>query len=123
MENKEEEREQIKDLIKEGDRGRILVMTEKSQELGRVYIALREKKLILLKFDLTAGCDFENLDFEEMFMLDSLMRSAASFGEINGALSMETESPIYNSFLEKKGFKVDDDKAYLSISSIVHYKQ
>ncbi len=97
------------------------MMTERGIELGLVATEIIEKRLIILEFDLLNSCDFDNLNLEEEFFVDSLMRSAASYGETNGADFIELKSNTYNKFLAKKGFTVTDTHAFAPMSLIVKY--
>ncbi len=96
-------------------------MTERGSELGMVSLAVRGSKLMIFEFTLANPCDFEKLDEEQSFFVDTLMRSAASFGETNGASGIHTANNLYNSFLQTKGFETDENHAFTKMSTIVHY--
>ena len=75
MENREEERNL---LDAAGIEGRVLVMKDAGQPVGWVAVDLREGTLHLVKLDVK-GYDFtEKPQGETLFILDTLMRSAAS---------------------------------------------
>ena len=57
---------------------------------------------MIFDFDLSRPCNFDDLAMEESFFVDTLMRSAASYGETNGADKIETTSNKYNNFLKKR---------------------
>ena len=82
MENREEER---KLLDAAGVDGRVLSMKDGGQEVGYVIVDLQEGTLLLRKLA-AKGYDFtQRPQGEELFILDTLMRSAASWGEDHGA--------------------------------------
>lgn len=121
MENLEKEAEILQNLAEKGDNARVLEMTEKTECLGTVAVVIREKTLVIINFSLANACDFENLSMEETFYIDTLMRSAASYGETHGARKIETTNSEYNTFLKRRGFKTDETHAFTDMSTIVHY--
>ena len=73
------------------DNGRVLVMTDGEETLGYVVVALEDDTLVFYGFSVSGQTDFTKAKPDPMttFVLDTLMRSAASFGETNGmAISM-----------------------------------
>lgn len=120
MIDREREKSLLKSLPAE-DNARVLFMTEGNEELGWVAVSLQERTLRLLKFSLPSCKDYAAPDMESSFFLDTLMRSAASYGETNGADFIETATAEYNAFLNKQGFTVDDTHAFTPMSTIVHY--
>lgn len=97
-------------------------MTDRGELLGWTAVELSEGALRILK--LTAG----NYDFsqkpnsEEAFILDTLMRSAASYGETFGAGSIETAFPDFHGFFAARGFDTDETHAFTPMSTIVRYE-
>lgn len=97
-------------------------MTERGSLLGWVAVELEDKVLRILK--LSAG----DYDFvappagEEVFILDTLMRSAASFGENFGANFIETTFPDFHRFFASRGFSVGDTNVSTPMSTIVKYE-
>lgn len=122
IQDQQREEQILKTLLKKGENnGRVLVMTEGNEELGTVALKIVDRKLVIIKFSLANNCDFENLSMEEEFFIDTLMRSAASYAETNGANFIETETNEYNKFFAKKGFEILDTHAFAVMSKIVHY--
>lgn len=122
MKDKERESQILKILLKnEENNSRVLLMTEGENELGTVALKIYERTLIIIDISLENDCDFENLNIEEDFFVDTLMRSAASYGETKGANFIETQDNKYNKILAKKGFTVDENHAFTKMSTIVHY--
>ena len=103
MQDREREREILKGIKGAGPQARVLAMCERGQ---------------------TA----EDYDFSEaprgetVFLLDSLMRSAASYGENFGAVSIETAFPDFFGFFRARGFDCDDTHAFTPMSTIVKYE-
>lgn len=97
-------------------------MEDGSKEIGWVSLKVEDENLYIIKIELNTKCDFENLDMEQSFYVDTLMRSAASYGEVHGARKIYTVDSLYNSFLIKKGFQIVDGVAFTPMSTIVHYE-
>ena len=92
------------------DNGHVLVMTDSEETLGYVVVALED--------------DFTKAKPDPMttFVLDTLMRSAASFGETNGMNHIRTAFPDFFDFFKQRGFAVAEDHAEAPMSLIVHYE-
>lgn len=105
-----------------GPEARVLSMTEREKLLGWTAIELEGDTLRILA--LHAGeYDFSHRpQGEEIFILDSLMRSAASYGETFGAKKIETAFPDFFGFFKARGFDFDDVHAFTPMSTIVKYK-
>ena len=103
---------------------RVLIMTDGAEELGHVVVSLRDAVLYIHGFDLGGKTDFstEKPGMEEIFILDTLMRSAASFGETNGANHIRTTFPDFYDFFKLRRFDVTDTHAETPMSTIVHYE-
>ena len=96
MENREEER---KLLDAAGVEGRVLSMKDGGQEVGYAIVDLQEGTLLLRKLA-AKGYDFtQPPQGETLFILDTLMRSAASWGEDHGAEAIATCFPDFFGFL------------------------
>lgn len=104
------------------DNAKVLAMTDRGELMGWVAVELQDGVLRILK--LTAGdYDFSNKpDIELTFILDTLMRSAASYGETFGADSIETAFPDFYGFFKARGFETDDTHAFTPMSTIVRYE-
>lgn len=119
MENREEER---KLLDAAGVEGRVLSMKDGGQEVGYAIVDLQEGTLLLSKLA-AKGYDFTQPPRgEELFILDTLMRSAASWGEDHGAEAIATCFPDFFSFFKARGFTVDEEHAFTPMSTIVRYE-
>lgn len=105
-----------------GDGAKILVMTDRGEPLGWTAVEILEGALRILK--LSAGdYDFSRKpEMEETFILDTLMRSAASYGETFGAVSIETAFPDFYGFFAARGFETDETHAFTPMSTIVRYE-
>ncbi len=121
MKNKEEETLLLNVIPQKGNNARVLQMTEKGEVLGYVAIDLKDEYLRFLHFEIYADPNFTGGEMREMFM-DSLMRSAASYGEVNGATKICTLDNKNNAFFEKRGFTVDENHAFGEMDLIVKYK-
>ncbi len=122
MEDKAQEQELLSQVVAAGPEARVLSMREKGAVLGWTAVELAESTLRILA--LRAG----NYDFsrqpqgDEIFILDSLMRSAASYGETFGAEKIETAFPDFFGFFKARGFDFDEFHAFTPMSTIVKYK-
>ena len=79
------------------DNGRVLVMTDGEETLGYVVVALENDTLVFYGFSVSGQTDFTKAKPDPMttFVLDTLMRSAASFGETNGMNHIRTAFPDF----------------------------
>lgn len=119
MENREEEQ---KLLDAAGVKGRVLVMKDGGVPVGSVIVCLEDKALHIARLSVK-GYDFTNSpDSETVFILDTLMRSAASYGEDHGADTIVTDFPDFFDFFRLRGFDVDETHAFTPMSTIVHYE-
>lgn len=118
MQNKQQEEEILKGIGASEANARVLEMTEQSELLGWVAVDILDETLRMLKFNICQDVS----EFEGIFYLDTLMRSAASFGETNGADKLATTEPSLNDFFKKRGFDVDSVHAFAPMSLIVHYE-
>lgn len=122
MEDREREKELLADVEAAGNEARILMMTDGGKPVGYAAVELKDGILRVLK--LSAGdYDFsEKPDMEESFVLDTLMRSAASYGEALGAFQIETAFPDFFGFFRARGFDADETHAFTPMSTIVKYE-
>ena len=106
------------------DNGRVLVMTDGEETLGYVVVALEDDTLVFYGFSVSGQTDFTKAKPDPMttFVLDTLMRSAASFGETNGMNHIRTAFPDFFDFFKQRGFTVAEDHAEAPMSLIVHYE-
>ena len=105
-----------------GESARVLAMTERGEMLGWVAVEIEDKVLRILK--LTAGeYDFASPPVGETnFILDTLVRSAASYGEDKGANFIDTSFPDFHRFFAARGFSVGETNVSTPISTIVKYE-
>ncbi len=122
MSDRELERSILRDIECAGPEARVLAMCERGDTLGTAAVELDGDVLRILR--LTAeGYDFtEAPKGETVFILDSLMRSAASYGENFGANHIETAFPDFFGFFKSRGFDSDDTHAFTPMSTIVRYE-
>lgn len=122
MEDRELEKTILEGIDCAGPQARVLAMCERGSTLGTAAVELDGAVLRILR--LTAeGYDFsEAPKGETVFILDSLMRSAASYGENFGAARIETAFPDFFGFFKARGFESDDTHAFTPMSTIVKYE-
>ena len=89
-----------------------------------VVVALEDDTLVFYGFSVSGQTDFTKAKPDPMttFVLDTLMRSAASFGETNGMNHIRTAFPDFFDFFKQRGFAVAEDHAEAPMSLIVHYE-
>lgn len=121
MQDRDREQQLLAELHAEPD-DRILVMTDRDEELGSVAVRLKDDTLCMVHFSVP-GYDFaEKPQVDQIFILDALMRAAASFGETNGASQLATAFPDFHDFFRLRGFETDDTHAFGPMSLIVKYE-
>lgn len=122
MEDRDSERAILEEIGCCRPGARVLAMTERGAALGTAALELDGDVLRILR--LTAeGYDFTSAPKgETLFILDSLMRSAASYGETFGANHIETTFPDFFGFFKARGFDTDDSHAFTPMSTIVKYE-
>ena len=122
MVDREREKELLAAVEGAGPEARVLAMTDRGEELGTVAVELRDGTLHILQ--MRAGeYDFSRKpQGEEAFILDTLLRSAASWGENFGAGEIVTAFPDFFDFFKARGFASDDSHAFTPMSTIVRYE-
>lgn len=122
MADREREKELLAAVEGAGPEARVLAMTDREEELGTVAVELRDGALHILQ--MRAGeYDFSRKpQGEEAFILDTLLRSAASWGENFGAGEIVTAFPDFFDFFKARGFASDDSHAFTPMSTIVRYE-
>ena len=114
------EEELLRAIEEKESNARVLLMTDGGSPMGFVAVDILKDTLRMLKF---VVYEQENIsEMEKTFFLDTLMRSAASYGETNGADKLATVNSEMNEFLKKRGFQTDDSHAIAPMSLIVHYE-
>lgn len=122
MVDREREKELLAAVEGAGPEARVLAMTDRGEVLGTVAVELRDGTLHILQ--MRAGeYDFSRKpQGEEAFILDTLLRSAASWGENFGAGEIVTAFPDFFDFFKARGFASDDSHAFTPMSTIVRYE-
>lgn len=122
MNDSDQERDILNKIECAGPGSRVLAMCERGNTLGTVAVELDGNILRILQ--ITAdGYDFTEAPMgEAVFILDSLMRSAASYGENFGADSIETAFPDFFGFFKARGFDSDGTHAFTPMNTIVRYE-
>lgn len=122
MADREREKELLAAVEGAGPEARVLAMTDRGEELGTVAVELRDGTLHILQ--MRAGeYDFSRKpQGEEAFILDTLLRSAASWGENFGAGEIVTAFPDFFDFFKARGFASDDSHVFTPMSTIVRYE-
>lgn len=122
MADQEKEKEILATIKEAGPEARVLAMRERGNTLGWTALELDEKILRILRLAME-GYDFSRPpQGEEIFVLDSLMRSAASYGETFGAEKIETVFPDFFGFFQARGFECDENRAFTPMNTIVKYE-
>ena len=120
MEDREEEQGLLADA---GVEGRVLLMKDGGQPVGYVIVDLEERTLHLRKLSVQGYAFAAPPQGESVFILDTLMRSAASYGEDHGADEIVTDFPDFFQFFKQRGFDADESHAFTPMSTIVHYER
>lgn len=97
-------------------------MRDREEVMGYAAVELSGSELRILKLS-AAQYDFSQPPgMEETFILDTLMRSAASYGETFGATQITTAFPDFYDFFKHRGFQTDESHAFTPMSTIVRYE-
>lgn len=121
MEDREQEKALLDGLPVSGE-PRVLAMKDRGETLGYAAVELDAGTLRILKLE-AAGYDFsQKPQGETVFILDTLMRSAASYGETFGAQRIETAFPDFFGFFQARGFETDGERAFGPMSLVVRYE-
>lgn len=96
-------------------------MTDRDVVMGSCFLHLDNGKATILKLDAGDYDLTEKPDMEQSFILDSLIRSAASYAETKGSLHVETAFPDFHGFFKRMGFQTDNDHAFGTVGVIIKY--
>lgn len=122
MDDRVKEKELLSGLPVGGGEPRVLAMKDRGGALGYAAVELCGDTLRILKLE-AAGYGFDRKpQGEEAFILDTLVRSAASYGETFGAGKLETAFPDFYGFFQARGFDSDGEHAFGPMSLIVRYE-
>lgn len=122
MEDREKEKELLQEVEGAGKEARILAMQERDKLLGWVAAELAGDELRILNMMVPGYDRTQKPDVEQIFVLDSLMRAAASYGETFGASKIVTSFPDFHQFFKLRGFEVDSTHAFTGMETIVRYE-
>lgn len=122
MADREREKELLAAVEGAGPEARVLAMTDRGEELGTVAVELRDGTLHILQMRVGEYDFSRKPQGEEAFILDTLLRSAASWGENFGAGEIVTAFPDFFDFFKARGFASDDSHAFTPMSTIVRYE-
>ena len=122
MADREREKELLAAVEGAGPEARVLAMTDRGEELGTVAVELRDGTLHILQLGAGEYDYSRKPQGEEAFSLDTLLRSAASWGENFGAGEIVTAFPDFFDFFKARGFAADDTHAFTPMSTIVRYE-
>ena len=121
MEDREREKSLLDGLSeKTEDNARVLMMSDGKEELGWVAVKIVHSVLRMLHMEVP-GAQPEALTGESVFIADSLMRAAASYGAAVGAYKIRSLEPAWNEFLRLRGFTPGETGAETDLSTIVKY--
>lgn len=122
MSDREQEKALLAQVAGATEETRVLAMTERGDTLGWAAVDLDGGTLKIRALTAQGYDDSRKPQGEEVFILDSLMRSAASYGENFGADKIETTFPDFFDFFKARGFTTDETHAFTPMSTIVHYE-
>lgn len=100
----------------------ILSMKDGDDVLGFSAVKLTNATIQILKLHIDNYNFSEKPNFEQVFILDSLIRASASYGETFGATKIETLFPDFFNFLTARGFTSNETGTFTPIETIVKYK-
>lgn len=110
---------QRENIANEGTR--VLCMTDGSTEMGCIAVQLSGDTVRFLYMH-AENYDFMNSpNMEQYFILDSLLRAGASYGEVHGAAYIQVDIPDFYDFFLKHGFKKQGQCMHGPVSLIVKY--
>ena len=122
MKDREEEQKTLEAAGVADAESHVLKMEDRGQTVGYVIVALEGKTLHIRKLWAEGYDSAAKPQGEEIFILDTLMRSAASYGETFGAEEIVTDFPDFYEFFRVRGFQTDETHAFTPMSTIVHYE-
>ena len=121
MEDREREKSLLDGLSQKGeDNARVLLMQDGKEELGWVAVDICHSVLRMLHMEVP-GFELDKLSGEGVFVADSLMRSAASYGAAVGAYRIKSMQPQLSEFLRLRGFTPEKTGAETGLETIVKY--
>ncbi len=121
MEDREREKSLLDGLSQKGeDNARVLLMQDGKEELGWVAVDICHSVLRMLHMEVP-GFELDKLSGEGVFVADSLMRSAASYGAAVGAYRIKSMEPQLSEFLRLRGFTPEKNGAETGLETIVKY--
>lgn len=121
MEDREREKALLEGLEFTGA-PRVLLMADRGEALGHAAVEVAGTALRILRLEAAGYDPAQKPQGEAAFILDSLMRAAASYGETLGARSIETAFPDFFGFFHNRGFDTDETHAFTPMGTIVRYE-
>ena len=119
----EDRAEEAAILAQAGVEGRVLQMRDGGQPVGYAVVSVKGEALHIGKIS-AKGYNFtEKPEGETAFVLDTLMRSAASYGEDHGATEIVVDFPDFFDFFRLRGFAVEEGLPHTPMETIVHYQR
>ena len=97
------------------------MMTDGDRDVGWVAVELAGPAVRIVKMTAEGWDRQEKPSSDQIFVLDTLMRSAASYGEVFGAEEIVTAFPDRYDFFKLRGFRQEESCARAPMSTIVHY--
>lgn len=122
MEDREQEQKLLEGLPLTGGEPRVLAMKDRAEILGHAAVERKDGVLRILKLEAAGWDASKKPQGEQVFILDTLMRAAASYGETFGDEKIETTFPDFFGFFKSRGFETDEDHAFGPMSLIVKYE-
>lgn len=121
MEDREKEKALLEGLVTGSGAPRVLRMAERGEALGWVAVEVDGPLLRILKMEAAGYDPAQKPQGEQVFLLDTLLRSAASYGETLGAEEIATVFPDFFDFFKNRGFDCDNTHAFGPMGLIVKY--
>ncbi len=97
------------------------MMSDGDEEIGWAAVELAGKAVRIVRLSAQGWDGSSRPDAQQTFILDTLMRSAASYGEVFGAGEIVTAFPDFFDFFKLRGFTQEEGCARTPMSTIVHY--
>lgn len=123
MENAEEERALLEAAGLPAGENRVLLMKDAGAPVGHIVVALEGEELRLRRMCVNDYNFTVPPQGEVLFILDTLMRAAASWGEDHGARRIATDFPDFFGFFKARGFETDPAGARTPMETIVRYER
>lgn len=97
-------------------------MVEKNKSLGHVVVEVTGETVLLRGIQASGYDGKDKPDTEALFVLDSLMRASASYGETKGGEKIVVTFPDFYDFFLRRGFIQEGSAMVTPMSTIVKYQ-